>query len=403
MSIPTEEPSVNPLPPTETFKPVKRKNNIGKVTLTVALTSLLAAGVGGGIGAGVATTAIVSQQQTGRQTSDTNTQTISDTKTPVLNDITSVIEKAQKSIVTVAVKSEQGSGTGSGVAIDNDGHIVTNSHVVTVGGLTKNGKISVQTADGSISDATIVGIDPTADLAVLKTDAKNLTPINFGDSKKVEVGNPTIAIGSPLGLSGTVTTGIVSALNRPITVASSEVKAQPQQENFFIPQQNTQPSQVALNVIQTDAAINPGNSGGALLDGNGNLIGINVAIASTAENNGSIGVGFAIPSDYVKQVADSLIENGSVTHGYLGVTVQDYTDDSFTTGAEIASVENDSPAAKAGLKEGDIVTKVNGSPIVSSTQFVATVKQSNINEELQLTVIRGGKTETVKTQLITQP
>lgn len=352
----------------------------------IAVTALLAGSVGGGIGASIATADGTTQYNNpGVQTS-----TISATAT----GLTKIINEKTPSVVTISVTTPQGSGTGSGVVIDEAGHIVTNAHVVTLGGATTEGNITIQTSTGETAPATLVGVDPTSDLAVIKTNLKGLQPITFADSDKTQVGDTTIAIGSPLGLNSTVTTGIISALNRPITVQSSETA-----------NQTTTNGRVALNVIQTDAAINSGNSGGALLNSNGDLIGVNVAIASAGENTGNIGVGFAIPSNLAKQVVNDLISNGTRQHGYLGVSVEDHYEtqnSTFITGATITSVEPGSPAEEKGLQPGDVVTAVNSTPVESATQFVAFVKQNQPGSELNLSIIRNGNKEEIKTVLTTK-
>lgn len=362
----------------------KNGNKIGKITAALVLAGALNAGIGGAAGAGIATA--LSDKQTTTTVAEGNTKTATISKA---SSNTGVIRTALPSIVTVNVKTETGeAGTGSGVVFDEAGYIVTNAHVATLGGMSNNGTISIQTYAGETEEVELVGADPISDLAVLKTTL-DLSAVEFATSSNVQVGDETIAIGSPLGLSGTVTTGIVSALNRPITVQSSDV-------NHY------QGENIALNVIQTDAAINSGNSGGALLDSEGKLIGVNVAIASTDSSSGNIGVGFAIPSNYVKDVVTSLITSGKVNHGYVGVGVEDYSsDNSFITGTKIVKVEKGSPAEKAGLKEGDVVTKVNGNPISSTTQFIAIVKQTLEGSTVALTVNRGNEEEILELQTTT--
>ena len=247
--------------------------------------------------------------------------------------ITAVAAKASPSVVTISVSASAGGGTGSGVILSEDGYVLTNTHVVTLDGAVADPDIQVATNDGRLYDATIVGTDPISDLAVIKLDgATDLQPAEFADSDELNVGDTAIAIGAPLGLAGTVTNGIVSALNRSITIASSAAPEEsdgteeetPTPESpfdfwqFDVPGQEqgtpSASSTISLSVVQTDAAINPGNSGGALLDSDGNVIGINVAIASAGSSSGqsgSIGVGFAIPSNLAQRVADELIANGS--------------------------------------------------------------------------------------------
>jgi putative serine protease PepD len=271
-----------------------------------------------------------------------------------------------------------------------------------------------------------VGTDPVLDLAVIKLqNASGLTPATFANSDKVNVGDTTIAIGAPLGLSGTVTNGIVSALNRSIQIASSAAPKQDQQDNggngdnspfnFWNFDQNgggdgsgngnggqsSAQSTISLPVIQTDAAINPGNSGGPLLNGKGEVMGINVAIASAGSSNdssgqsGSIGVGFAIPSNVAQRVANDIIKDGKASSGLLGATVADSTSDSSATtvGALIKSVSSGGAAADAGLKAGDIVTNFNGKPITNATDLTAQVRALPGGAKASITYERGGQTQ----------
>ena len=296
--------------------PAKRR---GGAALVAAL--VIGALIGGASGAGISVWAL-SQNNNG-STQASSPQTINVNNPSSVNDITAVATKASPSVVTISVTDNSTTaGTGSGVILSNDGYVLTNTHVVTLDGATASPTISVTAADGKIYVGKVVGTDPVADLAVIKLqDASGLTPIEWGDSSKLNVGDTAIAIGAPLGLAGTVTNGIVSSLNRSITVASSAApdtsgeQATPDPNstgspydfwNFDIPGQGggaqsqtpSASSTISLAVIQTDAAINPGNSGGALLNSDGQLIGINVAIASadssgtSTSQSGSIGVGF---------------------------------------------------------------------------------------------------------------
>ncbi len=338
--------------------------------------------------------------------------------------VTAAAAKASPSVVTIDVAGNSEAGSGSGVILDKAGHILTNTHVVTLGGTTSSPKIAVRTSDGKVHDATVVGTDPLSDLAVIKIEAQDLVPATLGASGSLNVGDTAIAIGAPLGLSGTVTDGIISTLNRTISVASSAVPKQSEgtdpngngnQFNFQFPgapqQQQQQPSgstgSIFINVIQTDAAINHGNSGGALVDVNGNIIGVNVAIASSgssagsSSDSGSIGVGFAIPIDYAKRIANDIIDNGSATHGLLGVTVQAKAananggnSSSFSVGAEVKSVVPDSPAAKAGLKEGDLITGVDARSISDSTSLTAAIREIPAGGTAEVHYTRGGAEET---------
>jgi putative serine protease PepD len=341
--------------------------------------------------------------------------------TTSVNQITAVAAKASPSVVTIAVSSNSGGGSGSGVILTDDGYVLTNTHVVTLDGAASDVKIEVKSNDGRLYSATLVGTDPISDLAVIKlTDATGLTPITWGDSSKLNVGDSAIAIGAPLGLSGTVTDGIVSALNRSITVASSAAPSSPDtttpdqegpQNPFFFdfPNPDGSPSQgsqtatasIALPVIQTDAAINPGNSGGALLNDNGELIGINVAIASAGSTTassaaGSIGVGFSIPSNFAQRISDESIANGAATHGLLGASVMDASSStSSTVGALISTVSSGGAAEQAGLKADDVITNFNGVPITDSIDLTAQVRVLAAGETADLTYVRDGKSITI--------
>jgi len=339
-----------------------------------------------------------------------------------VNQIAAVAAKASPSVVTIQVAGGNSAGTGSGVILSDDGYVLTNTHVVTLDGASAHPQVQVKAYNGKLYDAQVVGTDPISDLAVIKLkDASGLTPIEWADSDKLNVGDATIAIGAPLGLSGTVTNGIVSALDRSISIASSAAPSTPDQSqpdqgqspfdfwNFDLPgqenQQQQQPEQtIALSVIQTDAAINPGNSGGALLNDNGQLIGINVAIANAGSSSGqagSIGVGFALPSDLAKRVSSEIIKNGKATHGLLGASVGDAANvqGSDTVGAVIADVSNGGAAAKAGLKKGDVITEFNGVPITGATDLTAQVRALAGGADTKLTYVRGGDSHTISVTL----
>ena len=265
------------------------------------------------------------------------------------------------SVVSITVTSTQSSGQGSGVIIDTKGHILTNNHVVTGAGA--GSQLSVTLNDKRTYDATVVGTDPSTDLAVIKlTNApKDLKAIALGDANAIKVGDQVMAVGNPLGLAGTVTTGIVSALNRPVTTSD-------QQQSDPFGQQQSATDPVLTNAIQTSAAINPGNSGGALVNANGQLIGINSAIASLGSSGGSssqsgnIGIGFAIPVNEARSIADQLISTGKATHPYLGVASKDgvVADGSAKRAAAVlTNVVSGTPADKAGLQAGDSIIAVN--------------------------------------------
>lgn len=331
-----------------------------------------------------------------------------------VNETTAVATEVLPSVVTIEVAGESESGSGSGVIISDDGYVLTNTHVVTLGGAASDANIRVTTSDGHIYSAKIVGTDPIYDLAVIKlTDAKDLQAIEFADSSDLNVGDTAVAVGAPLGLSNSVTTGIVSALNRSIQIASSAVPETPEGDTtepdseseeggpfqFDIPGMGAQTAteSISISVIQTDAAINPGNSGGALVNSKGELIGINVAIATAggaSGESGSIGVGFAIPSNIAERVADELIENGVATHGLLGASVRDASsvEDATVAGAYIVEATSGGAAVEGGLKSGDVVTAFNGIPITSASDLTAQVRAAAAGSEATVTYVRGGKT-----------
>ncbi len=314
--------------------------------------------------------------------------------------ITGVAASALPSVVTLEVQGSGSAGSGSGVIISADGHIMTNAHVVTVGGQADNARIRVATTDGRLWPATIVGADPISDIAVIKINTPTpVFPISIGDSSALNVGDETVAIGAPLGLSNTVTLGIVSALNRSITVGATTPEDGPGLFDFDLPGGQSIGTQISLPVIQTDASINPGNSGGALLNSSGELIGINVAIASNAANAqsaGSIGLGFAIPANYAMRVATELIETGRASHGLLGATVTDAAFDERATisGAYIDSVVPGGPADQVGLRTGDIVTQFNQLPITNRIDLTAQVRVLPGGATTSITYVRGGQTFT---------
>jgi putative serine protease PepD len=389
----------------------------------VVLAVAVAAVVGGASGAGIAVA--VDNHNAGSNASSAagaTSITVNDKKNATA--ITAVAAKASPSVVTINVTASDEAGTGSGIVLTSDGYVLTNTHVVTLDGDTSNTTIQVETNDGRLLAAKVVGTDPTDDLAVIKLqNVSGMQPAQFADSSKINVGDMAIAIGAPLGLSGTVTNGIVSALNRSITVASSAAPTGGDSSgdsgsspfNFWNfgdgsgsgsggtqSQTTTGTTTVALSVIQTDAAINPGNSGGALLDSDGKVIGVNCAIASASASSsdgsqtGSIGVGFAIPSNVALRIANEIIKTGHATHGLLGATVQDVTTDgsattSKTVGAKIASVAAGQAASKAGIQAGDVVTNFNGLPITGATDLTAQVRVLAAGSKAAITYVRDGK------------
>ncbi|MHB8186715.1 MAG: S1C family serine protease [Dermatophilaceae bacterium] len=309
------------------------------------------------------------------------------------------------SVVAITVTSGQGGGQGSGVIFDTKGHILTNNHVVAAGG--QGSKISVTLNDKRTYDATVVGTDPSTDLAVIKlTNAPNdLKAIALGDDNTLTVGEPVMAVGNPLGLAGTVTTGIVSALNRPVTTA-------PQQPGDAFGQQQSAGEPVVTNAIQTSAAINPGNSGGALVNAGGQLIGINSAIATLGSSGGSsaqsgnIGIGFAIPVNEARSIADQLIATGKATHPYLGVSSKNgvVADGSAKRAAAVlTNVVSGTPADKAGLQAGDAIIAVNGNSIDGSLSLVAQVRARSVGDKVTLKIVHDGQSRDINVTLISKP
>ncbi|MCW2769180.1 MAG: trypsin, partial [Aeromicrobium sp.] len=281
--------------------------------------------------------------------------------------------------VQINVKGQTESGSGTGIIISSDGQILTNNHVVEVAA--DNGTITVAFNDGTNAKATIVGRDKKTDLAVIKATGKTgLTPAQLGTSADLKVGQEVVAIGSPFGLESTVTEGIISALNRP--VSSSDGSGSSQSTTF--------------PAVQTDAAINPGNSGGPLVDLNGRVIAINSAIRSgttTSGDAGSIGLGFAIPVDLAKNVSRQLVAGKTVEHAQIGVSVDNFlSDDGITgVGAEVKEVVAGGAGDKAGIKKGDVITAVNGAVVPSSEALVASVRGFNPGEKITVSYTRGGK------------
>ena len=377
------------------------------------MASILAAGlVGGGVVAG--TTQLLGDRTITSTGSSNSTQAgpvIVNNKDDV-NAITAAAVKASPSVVTIKATSGSEGGTGSGIILDGAGHVLTNTHVVTLDGKAADATIEVRTSDGKVYSAKIVGTDPLSDLAVVKIDnPSGLIPATLGDSGKLNVGDTAVAIGSPLGLTGTVTDGIVSTLNRTISVASSAAPKEgadnsqggDQGFQFAPPGGGQSPSTanqgtISINVIQTDAAINPGNSGGALVNTKGEIIGVNVAIASAGgdtASSGNIGVGFSIPINNAKRVAQEIISNGKASHGQFGVSVKPKTASSsasaFSVGAEVATVESGSAADKAGVKVGDVVTKFQDLQISDPNQLTAAVREQAAGATVKVTVLRSGQ------------
>ena len=307
------------------------------------------------------------------------------------------------SVVKINVTGSAGSGSGSGIVLRDDGTILTNNHVVSVAG--NSGSITVNFNDGKTARAKVVGTDPVTDIAVIRAEGvSGLTPATIGKSTELQVGQSVVAIGSPYGLNSTVTTGIVSALNRPVSVSTAE-QQQPQFPGFGQPQQQQGQGQdlsTTYPAIQTDAAINPGNSGGPLVDMAGRVVGVNSSIRTadgSTDSGGSIGLGFAIPIDEVLPIVNQIIDGQQPTHARLAVSVSDVQGNTLTQGAQIQSVESGGAAAKAGLQKGDVVTKVDDHVIDGSESLVATIRGHRPGDKVTLTYVRGGSTRTTTATL----
>jgi len=396
--IPTVPPPAAPQgQPTGSTPPPRHGRSIGQLTGVALLAAILASG------GTYAVTQIAEPDTVASVTTQTSTQGSSPTViqgNAAAPDWAAVAKAVSPSVVSITVETQSGGGAGSGVILDKAGHVVTNNHVVEGAG--GGGSLTVTLADGRTYDATVVGTDPSTDLAVIKIAKapSDLTPMSLGDSDAVAVGNPVMAVGNPLGLSGTVTTGIVSAVDRPVTTGSDNSSP--------FGGQGSEP--VVTNAIQTSAAINPGNSGGALVNAKGELVGINSSIAQLGGGlggqSGNIGIGFAIPVNEAKSIADQLIAHGTAEHAFLGVNARDtVTKDGAAqrAGAGIASVSSGTPAAKAGLKTGDVVIAINGSQVDSSTSLVAQIRERSAGDKVTLTIIRDGKRQDVPVTLATKP
>jgi putative serine protease PepD len=372
-------------PPTA---PQQKGPGWGALVAVAAVASLLAAVVGGLFGGWLGSTGRVDFGRIDRSPSSIPKAGAGATARPS-DSIAAIAARALPSVVTIKVKGADGSGTGSGFVLDRDGHVITNNHVVAGAG--KAGSIRIELSNGDELDGTVVGTDGSYDLAVLKIGRTDLPPLTMGSSKDVVVGDQVIALGAPLGLESSVTAGIVSALNRPVSPGGSG------DEQSFI------------NAIQTDAAINPGNSGGPLLDMQGHVVGINSAIArvpgTTDPQSGNIGVGFSIPSDQVVKTAEQLIKTGKAQHPIIGVILdRQYTGDgvkvlaSRTTGSG-APVSPGGPADKAGIKPGDVIVEFDGRRVTDADDLVVAIRAKSVGDVVSMKVRRGSETISVRLTL----
>lgn len=348
----------------------------GKAVALTAAVALFVGGIGGYAGYEIAhETAGTSPSVTiGKVRTNSNSPTTGDLSPRANNSIAQIAESVLPSVVSIDVESGSGGGTGSGFIVREDGYIITNNHVVFGAG--KNSTITVTLNDGTEKPATVVGANAAYDLAVLKIDGTGLPVVALGNSADLKVGDETVAIGSPLGLSGTVTSGIVSALNRPVTAGDSGQNTAGQEPSF-------------ISAIQTDAAINPGNSGGPLVNSRAEVIGVNSAIATLGASSamggesGSIGLGFAIPMSTAKRVAEEIIATGKSTTTTLGIKLDTSQGD---TAAVVTDVTPGSGAANAGLEKGDTIIAVDKKPVTDSLSLITLVRSYAPGDTVTLTV-----------------
>jgi len=357
--------------PVETPAPQSRIPSIG---IRLALVMALVAG-----GAGAAVDRLFTSHNTNLVSTHSSISRAPDS-------IAGIAARVSPSVVSIDAQTPQGGDTGSGFFIQSDGTILTNNHVIE-GAVTSGGSITVNLVNGKSYPATVMGRDGSYDLAVLKIDVTDSPALQLGNSDTIQVGDSVIAIGSPLGLAGTVTSGIISAKDRPVTSGGGTG------QNSFI------------NALQTDAAINPGNSGGPLVDANGAVIGVNSAIASLGSNfasqSGSIGLGFAIPINQAKKTAEQIIKTGKATYPIMGISV----DTTFSgTGARIttrgSAILAGGPAAKAGLRAGDIIIELDGKAIANSDELVVAIRSHNVGDRVTVKYLRGSLTLSASLTLV---
>ena len=365
----------------------KRRAGVG-TAFAVALVTGLAAGGGAGYVAGSAGSSQSADAPSGEQAQENALEnpSVSNAAEAPDGSVEKVAAQVLPSVVSIEVATRSGGAEGSGSIISSDGYVLTNHHVIAAGAQPGT-EIQVTLNDGSRHRAQYVASDVNTDIGVLKIEGvDNLPVVQFGNSNDLRVGQQVVAVGSPLGLSATVTSGIVSALNRPVRASQGGGESS------------------LMDGIQTDAAINPGNSGGPLVDMNGNLIGMNSAIASLSQRSfggessgGSIGLGFSIPSNFAKRVADQLIRNGGATQPMLGVQVS--IAQAITGGAVVAAVEPGSPAEQAGLKPGDVITRLNDRLIDSADALIAATRSQDFGQTVTLQVERQGEGEPIPVEV----
>ena len=366
-------------------KPITMKTVIASSVITGLITLALGAGA-------VASGAVSIPSDANISSIDSNKNSGGDSKPLVTSDTAdweSVSKKVSSSVVSIQTQLQGGVAAGSGAIIDaKNGYIITNNHVV------ESAKtIYVTLSNGQIYEASLKGTDATTDIAVIQLNKvpDGLTAVSFGDSDKLAVGEPTMAIGNPLGYANSASTGIISALNRPVSVASDS--------------SGDANNNVVTNAIQVDAAVNQGNSGGPLFNASGEVIGITSSIASlssSSQSAGSIGIGFAIPSNLVKKVSDSIVSTGSFQHAQLGVTVktgQVTADGIMRGGASVESVSSGGAADKSGLKQGDVIVAYNGNSVDSVEALLGYVRAASVGDTAKLTVVRGSNVMSINVKL----
>lgn len=377
-----------PAPPPPNAPPLaadgpSRRGGLGQVLLISIVVAVVAGLLGGALGYVVAARTSDGSFSLGNSSGDT----------PALAEraptsVAGIAKQVQPSVVTVVITSTSGNGNGSGFVISDKGYILTNNHVAAPAAT--GGSLRVQFSDGSSTAATIVGRDASSDIAVLKINKANLKTVNFGDSDRIAIGDPVVAFGSPLGLADTVTSGIVSAVDRPVCTGCKSGSGQGDESDAF------------MAAIQTDAAINPGNSGGPLVDGAGRVIGVNSAIAALPTQNGSstsgnIGIGFAIPINQAKRIAEELIATGKARTTVIGAEVK--LDDATSSGAVLSRVVTGGPVAKSGLRTGDVVTRFADRPIEDGVALIALVRKQPPGSKVGIEYRRSGRTTTTSVTL----
>jgi putative serine protease PepD len=384
---------IGPVGAPSALTPVRAGLGTGGLVVLVVVTALLAGSVGGAVGYLSARDRLPSAEALRDPSADLGTGSSAVPVSRPPTSVSAIAARVLKSVVSISVDDASGSGTGSGVVLSADGFVLTNNHVVASAG--SSGSIVVSFNDGRTDlRARVVGRDPETDLAVIKVvGSVRFTPAVLGSSRSLVVGDPVVAIGAPLGLSGSVTSGIVSALDRTVRV----------------PADGTGPATPLFDAIQTDAAINPGNSGGPLVDLGGQVVGITTAIATLGGGlgdspSGSIGVGFAIPVDQARVIAQELIRTGKATHPVIGVSVRSVgADGQGPRGAEITSVIRGGAAASAGLRVGDVIVQVAERVVLDADQLVVAVRRHRVGEAVTVAYVRDGKRRTVTLVLQDKP